>query len=60
MITVYTTGSACVQCRMTKQVLTSAGLEFADVDLTDPENALARELRDGRPRLHRSARRRGR
>ncbi|MFH8251485.1 glutaredoxin family protein [Microbacterium sp. B2969] len=43
MITVYTTGSGCVQCRMTKQVMTSAGLEFADVDLTDPVNAVARD-----------------
>ncbi|MGC5224879.1 glutaredoxin domain-containing protein [Micromonospora sp. DT81.3] len=43
MITVYTTGFECVQCRMTKQVLTSAGLEFADINLTDPANALARD-----------------
>lgn len=43
MITVYTTGPACVQCKMTKQVLTSAGLQFADVDLTDPANAQARD-----------------
>jgi glutaredoxin-like protein NrdH len=28
---------------MTKQVMTTAGIEFADVDLTDPGNALARD-----------------
>ncbi|WP_127817858.1 glutaredoxin family protein [Microbacterium sp. CPCC 204701] len=43
MITVYTTGSACVQCTMTKRVLDAAGIPHSDVDLADPANSAARE-----------------
>lgn len=37
-ITVYTTPD-CVQCRPTKRKLKNAGVDFAEVDLTLPENA---------------------
>ncbi|WP_249354223.1 glutaredoxin family protein [Microbacterium sp. 2FI] len=43
MITVYTTGDACMQCRMTKDVMDAEGLRYAAFDLTDPANASARE-----------------
>ena len=43
MITVYTTGSACVQCTMTKRVLDAAGIPYSDVDLADPANSAARD-----------------
>ena len=43
MITVYTTGSACVQCTMTKRVLDAAGIPHSDIDLADPANSAARE-----------------
>ncbi|MET0829072.1 MAG: glutaredoxin family protein [Microbacterium sp.] len=40
---VYTTGDTCVQCRLTKQVMDAVGLVYAAVDLTDPNNAAARD-----------------
>lgn len=43
MITVYTAGSTCVQCTMTKRVLDAAGIPHSDVDLADPTNSAARE-----------------
>lgn len=42
-VTIYTTGPQCAQCMLTKKVLTSAGIEYTDVDLTEADNAAARE-----------------
>jgi len=42
-VVVYTTGDACMQCKLTKDVLEAVGLTFVDYDLTDPANASARE-----------------
>ena len=42
-VVVYTTGDACVQCRLTKQVMDAVGLVYEEVDLTMPSNANARE-----------------
>lgn len=42
-VVVYTTGDACMQCKLTKDVLDAVGLRFVDYDLTDPANASARE-----------------
>ncbi|MGA1827900.1 glutaredoxin family protein [Microbacterium sp.] len=42
-VVVYTTGDACMQCRLTKQALDAVGLAYADIDLTDPHNAAARD-----------------
>lgn len=41
MITVYTTGHACVQCRATLRYLDDHGIHVTVVDLTDPVNAPA-------------------
>ena len=32
-ITVYTTGPGCMQCRLTKTALASAGLRFEEIDV---------------------------
>ena len=38
-VTLYTTGSACMQCQMTQRVLDARGITFEEIDLTDPANA---------------------
>ena len=43
-VVVYTTGDTCVQCRLTKQVMDAVGVAYADIDLTDPNNAAARDF----------------
>ena len=42
-VAVYTTGHACMQCRLTKALMEDVGLAFVNYDLTDPANASARE-----------------
>ena len=37
--TVYTTGPACIRCKMTKDVLKAEGVEFVEVDIRYNENA---------------------
>jgi glutaredoxin-like protein NrdH len=39
-ITVYTTGPACMQCRLTKAALTTAGLDFEEIDVRQSVEAL--------------------
>ncbi|QCU79685.1 glutaredoxin family protein (plasmid) [Citricoccus sp. SGAir0253] len=39
-LTVYTTGPACMQCRLTTTALTTAGLEFEEVDVRHTPEAL--------------------
>jgi glutaredoxin-like protein NrdH len=39
-ITVYTTGPACMQCRLTKTALTTAGLGFEEIDVRQAPAAL--------------------
>jgi glutaredoxin-like protein NrdH len=39
-ITVYTTGPACMQCRLTKTALTTAGLGFEEIDVRQSAEAL--------------------
>jgi glutaredoxin-like protein NrdH len=39
-ITVYTTGPACMQCRLTKTALTTAGLGFEEIDVRQSAAAL--------------------
>jgi glutaredoxin-like protein NrdH len=39
-ITVYTTGPACMQCRLTKTALTAAGLDFEEIDVRQSAEAL--------------------
>ena len=36
-ITVYTTGPACMQCRLTKPALTTAGIGFEEIDVRRKE-----------------------
>lgn len=43
MITVYTIGHGCVQCRATLRYLDDRGIQVTVVDLTDPANAPARD-----------------
>lgn len=38
--TVYTTGPACMQCRLTKTTLTTAGLDFEEIDIRQAPEAL--------------------
>ena len=38
-ITVYTTGPSCGRCTLTKNVLTSKGIEFDEVNIRDNEDA---------------------
>lgn len=47
-VIVYTSGDACMQCRMTERLMDAAGLVFERIDLSDPANArhLAHVLRD--------------
>ena len=42
-VTVYTTGSACMQCVLTEQVLADLGIPFIECDITREENAAARD-----------------
>ncbi|WP_448255955.1 glutaredoxin family protein [Microbacterium aurum] len=42
MITVYTTGHACMRCRWTIRRLDDLGIRHRVVDLTNPANAEAR------------------
>lgn len=42
-VTVYTTGPACMQCRLTRQCLTAAGIPFTEIDLTDDVNCNHRD-----------------
>jgi glutaredoxin-like protein NrdH len=39
-ITVYTTGPACMQCRLTTTALTTAGLGFEEIDVRQAPDAL--------------------
>ncbi|WP_103663358.1 glutaredoxin family protein [Microbacterium sp. CJ77] len=41
-VTVYTTGPACVQCRLTSRRLDEAGIRYTEIDLTLDANAAAR------------------
>ncbi|MGQ2914852.1 glutaredoxin domain-containing protein [Microbacterium invictum] len=47
-VVVYSSGDACMQCRMTERLMEAAGLVFERIDLSDPANArhLAHVLRD--------------
>lgn len=38
-ITVYTTGTSCARCTLTKKVLTTKGIEFAEVNIRVNEDA---------------------
>lgn len=42
-VAVYTTGDACMQCRLTEALMKALGLPFVAFDLTDPVNASARD-----------------
>ncbi|MDX2377781.1 glutaredoxin family protein [Microbacterium sp. LRZ72] len=42
-VTVYTTGPACVQCRLTRRRLDEAGIRHSEIDLTLDVNAAARD-----------------
>lgn len=42
VVTVYTTGSACMQCALTEKVLTELGVPFNELDITLVENSAAR------------------
>ncbi|OJU47383.1 MAG: NrdH-redoxin [Microbacterium sp. 69-7] len=46
-VTIYTTGPACGKCRMTKIALKAKGIPFNEVDISQPENADAREYVTG-------------
>lgn len=39
-ITVYTTGPACMQCRLTKTALSAVGLGFEEIDVRQAPDAL--------------------
>lgn len=39
-ITVYNTGPACMQCRLTKNALTTAGITFKEIDVRQCPKAL--------------------
>lgn len=42
-VVVYTTGDACMQCRLTKQVMDAVGLAFESIDITEPAHARDRD-----------------
>ena len=42
-VTVYTTGSACMQCALTENVLADLGIPFIECDIKREENAAARD-----------------
>lgn len=41
-VTVYTTGSSCMQCALTEKVLTDLGIPFTELDITLAQNRAAR------------------
>lgn len=45
-ITVYTTGPSCARCTLTKKVLTTKGIEFAEVNIRENEAARAYVVED--------------
>lgn len=42
-VTVYSTGPACMRCRLTCRCLTDAGIPFTVIDITDSRNEAARD-----------------
>ena len=38
-ITVYTTGPSCARCTLTKNVLTTKGIDFVEVNIRENEDA---------------------
>ena len=42
-VTLYTTGPACVQCRLTRRRLDEAGIRYSEIDLSMEVNAAARD-----------------
>lgn len=38
-VTIYTTGPACMACRMTKRAMDKAGITYTEVDLTTQPEA---------------------
>lgn len=44
VVTVYTAGSACVQCALTEKVLDELGIPFVECDITRDENSAARDF----------------
>lgn len=42
VVTVYTAGTACVQCALTEKVLAELGIPFVECDITRDENLAAR------------------
>lgn len=46
-VTIYSTGSGCGKCRLTKLALESKGIPFTEIDITLEENAAAREYVTG-------------
>ena len=45
-ITVYTTGPSCVRCTLTKNVLTTKGIAFVEVNIREDERARAYVVED--------------
>lgn len=43
VVTVYTAGSACVQCALTEKVLAELDIPFVECDISRDENRAARE-----------------
>ncbi|WP_279072839.1 glutaredoxin family protein [Microbacterium lacticum] len=43
VVTVYTTGPACVQCTLTESLLADLDIPFVECDITRSENDAARE-----------------
>lgn len=43
IVTVYTVGSACIQCSLTENVLAELGIRFVECDITREENRAARD-----------------
>lgn len=43
VVTVYTAGSACMQCALTEKVLAEFGIPFVTCDITRDENCAARD-----------------
>ena len=43
VVTVYTAGTACVQCALTEKVLAELGIPFVECDITRDENLAARD-----------------
>ncbi len=43
-VTLYTAGPACQQCRLTRTRLEALGIDFHEVDLTDPANTGERDF----------------